>query len=420
MNRWAVRSLPVCLVALLVCRSWAQGGAVVVSESLDGQDSKDLQAFRARVAAANPNMDVISVEGKVEAQLAPRPVPQTPKIAIFTRNQSPRKGLSEEVDGLRDLVAAELAGQDMIVLDSQEIAGGFHRYKVTTEEERAGLVDGVFTGGSAVRVAQMIGADYLLLVSLNSADKRTRSVGGSSITTYQTVMAVKVLEAGAGSSVYGKVVDEKYPSHDASGSGDDDSFFHNLFMESAKTISQSVAESSPKWRRPAAPDATAVAFSVSTTVDELIQGLELGARAANDVLDELRRVVGGATVEVDGAVVGSSPGTFKVSPGLHQVRVTRAWMQPWQQTVNIQEGMQLKVALELSADGIAKFTTVEGFKAAAAVSYAEAAYRKGIKINFDTAGWQSVTLGKQGTEISVDKTEVHQDGAVNQVVPVNR
>ena len=130
--------------------------------------------------------------------------------------------------------------------------------------------------------------------------------------------------------------------------GDALNYYNDLFDQWATATGEEIAQKAPTWRRGPAVDTTMVEFSVSTTVDELIQGLESGVRASNELLDEMRRLVGGVTVEIDGATVGSSPGTFKATPGLHQMRVTRQWMQPWQQTVNIQPGATFRVALELS------------------------------------------------------------------------
>jgi hypothetical protein len=138
-----------------------------------------------------------------------------------------------------------------------------------------------------------------------------------------------------------------------------------------------------------------VTFTVTTTVDELIQGLESGVRAPNELLGEMRRLVGGVTVELDGAAVGSSPGTFSCAPGLHQLRVSRAWMKDWQQTVNIQNGATFRVALELSDAGLQRYQSLERFRALAALTYAEALAQKGVKVNFDTAAWRDVSIGNK-------------------------
>ena len=141
------------------------------TQSLDPKTSADLQAFKERVAAANPGLDVVKVEADVvrRAVLAPPPPPppaKTPVMAIFVKNNTKTAGMDDQVDGIRDRLAAEVSGMDFVVMDSAEIGAAFNRYKITTAEERAGLIAGLFTGGSVTRVAQMLGADYILTASI--------------------------------------------------------------------------------------------------------------------------------------------------------------------------------------------------------------------------------------------------------------
>jgi hypothetical protein len=316
------------------------------------------------------------------------------KIAIFVKNQTKVVGMDDLVDGVRDRIAAELAGAGMGVLDQTEIVSGFNRYKVTTAEERAGLIDGVFTGGSTMRVAQMLGADYILTASIISADHASLTVGGKQMISYALRMTVKVCEAANGSTVYGDNWSRKYPVTADNAAGTETSFFYNELLDAwVNETGPKLAESSKTWRKASTVPAEMVSFSVSTTIDELIKGLESGVRAPNDLLDEMRHVVGGATVEIDGAAVGSSPGTFQVAPGLHQMRVSRQWMNDWQQTVNIRDGSNFKIGLELSDAGMQKFQSMEKLRAQIANDYAEAMAAKGIKVNFDTSAWRDVSVG---------------------------
>jgi hypothetical protein len=267
----------------------------------------------------------------------------------------------------------------------------------------------------------MLGADYLILVSLISFDKSSRvTADQAAITTYRLTMSAKVLDSVRGGSVFGKNVTHQYPVNTGSGGGSDDGYLHSLSQQGAEKLGAVLAASAATWRRVAPADAAQVSFTVSTTIDELINGLELGARAPNDLLGELRHAVGGCTVELDGAALGSTPGTFKATPGLHQLRVSRPWMKAWQQTVNIQEGAVFRVALELSSEGLAKWSSAEAFKAAAALAYAEAAFKRGVKINFDTQAWRDVSIGNRGSEINMQKQEIRQEGAINQALPTAR
>lgn len=339
-----------------------------------------------------------------------------PKIAIFVKNQTKVAGMDDMVDGVRDRISAELAGAGMIVMDSAEIASGFNRFKVTTAEERAGLIDGVFTGGSTVRVGQMLGADYIMVASIISADRAALMVGGKQMMSFTLRMTVKVSEAAQGSSVYGDNWTRKVPATAENAAGTDASVYYNDLLDAwASETGAKIADKSKTWRRVEAASVQMASFTVSTTIDELIKGLESGVRAPNDLLDEMRRIVGGATVEIDGATVGSSPGTFQVAPGLHQLRVKRAWMKDWQQTVTIQNGSNFKVALELSDVGMQKFQSLERLRAQIAKDYAEAMALKGVKVNFDTSAWRDVSVGNKGNEINFEKKEIQQQGLINAV-----
>ena len=394
-----------CAAAMAACAVRAQ--VVTEAEKLDPNASAELQAFKARVKAANLGMEVVSVEADVvkRAVLAPQPQPQNPKIAIFVKNQTRVPGMDDAVDGVRDRISAELAGAGLIVLDKAEIADGFNRFKITTAEERAGLVNGIFTGGSTVRVAQMLGCEYVMLVSIIGASHTARMAGDKAVTVYTLRMTTKVNEAANGSSVYGSNWTNKLPvPGQYTDGGDAMNYYEDLFDQWSTATGEEIAGKVATWRRAAPVDTALVEFSVSSTVDELIQGLESGVRAPNELLDEMRRLVGGVTVELDGATVGSSPGTFKATPGLHQLRVSRQWMRPWQQTVNIQQGATFRVALELSDAGLQRYRSLEGFRAAVAIGYAEAVMRKGVKINFDTAAWRDV--GNKGSEINLQQNAI--------------
>lgn len=118
------------------------------------------------------------------------------------------------------------------------------------------------------------------------------------------------------------------------------------------------------------------------TTDMIPKLLDAGARKiAENVSDKVERIrnvkvktvpaveltincnVEGAAVELDGAVIGSAPGRFFAAPGLHQLRVTKEWLTPWERTVNIFPNQVISVTLELSEQGLARFATIEQLKA---------------------------------------------------------
>lgn len=392
-------------------------GLKTVSEAETRKASADLQAFKARVAAANPGLDVVKVEEDVvrRAVLAPQAVAKTPVMAIFVKNQTRTAGMDDQVDGIRDRLAAEVSGMDISVMDSAEIGAAFNRYKITTAEERAGLIAGLFTGGSVTRVAQMLGADYILIASIVGASQVNRFAGDRAVTVYTLRMTTKVLDAATGGSVYGKNWSNKRPT--PVGNGDDPMVHYDDLVDMwVQDIGTELAEARPRWRQPTV-DGSLVSFSVSTTVDAIIAPLAATVDATVPVKEELRVVAGGITVEVDGAAVGSSGGTFRVRPGLHQLRVSRQWMTPWSGTVNITDGAVFNIALELSAEGFAHYRNKETLRAEVALAYAEAAFRRGCRINFDSSAWQNVTWASGADASSVSTSTIVQPAVAVPVSP---
>jgi len=317
-------------------------------------------------------------------------VPELKKVAIFVKNNTKVPGMDDEVDGIRDRLAVAMAEVDgFTVLDSSQIADTFRKYKVTTAEEKTGLVSGIFTGGSVPNVAKMIGCDYIIAASIVGAGSIRRNVGGSLATVFNLRMALKVMDA-TGASVYGVPVKPyTFPVTDAV---DDPMNYYNILLDRwATEATTALATKAPTWRKPSPADMALVSFEVKTTIDKTLDELESQTKGAKgEQLAELRRVIGGVTVELDGAVIGSAPNTFKATRGLHQICVKRDWMKPYQATVNIQEGLVLQVALEMSAEGITKWGSVEGLRANIAKDYAEAAMERGVKINIDSSKWRDV------------------------------
>lgn len=413
-NLFAVIMVTLALSVL----SQTTGTVVQDVQRVDAQTAAGLVAFKQRVAAANPNLEVMKVEADVvqHAVLAPRYQDKTPTIAIFVKNQTKTPGMDDEVDGIRDRLATEIAGLGLRILDPVEIVAAFSRAKVTTREERDQLVTGLFQGGSVMRLAQMVEADYVLTASIIGASSQKRQVGDRNVTVYTLRMSTKVIDASTGTSVFGKNWSGKVPAPPArDGGGEALSRYGDLVDDWVSVVGTELAAAGAQWKKPTA-DAGLVSFTVTTTLDDVFKPLETTVDASKPVKDELRVVAGGCTVEIDGATIGSSGGVFKVRPGLHQMRVNRPWMTAWTGTVNIVEGASFFVALELNAEGLRHYRDKETLRAELAVRYAEAACLRGCRVNFDSSNWQNVTVTSGARAANVSSVTVTPPIAVQPLV----
>ena len=344
---------------------------------------------------AGAAMTVVA-QGVAPGTTTPVPATEVPvkKVAVFVQNRTRERAMDVVFDGIRDRLAASLAAVDgMEVLDSAQIADTFRRYKVTTDEEKKGLVSGIFTGGSVPNVARMIGCDYIIAASVVGASTMKRNLGGQLNTVYTLRMTTKVMDA-TGRTV-GAVPNWSNTFPVLNDAGDDPMNYYNILIDRwVEDATNQIAENALKWRKPAAAATACVAFKVTTSIDKVVTELESQTKGAKgELLAELRKVVGGATVELDGAVIGSCPGEFRVAPGLHQIKITRQWMQPYTATVNIVDGMQLDVAMEMSEAGLAKWGSAEAIRADVAQRYGNAARERGVKINLNTSNWRDGVLG---------------------------
>lgn len=328
--------------------------------------------------------------------VTPVPAGEVPvkKVAVFVQNRTRERAMDDEIDGIRDRLAASLAAVDgMEVLDSAQIADTFRKYKVTADEEKKGLVPGIFSGGSVPNVARMIGCDYIVAASIVGASSMRRKMNGQNNTVFTLRTTIKVLDA-TGRTV-GSVPNWSSTFPVLNEAGDDPMNYYNILIDRwVEDATDQLAANALKWRAPAAAATALVAFRVTTSIDKVVTELESQTKGTKgELLAELRKVVGGATVELDGAVIGSCPGEFRAAPGLHQIKITRQWMQDYTATVNIVDGMQLDVAMEMSEAGLAKWGSAEAIRADVAQRYGNAARERGVKINLDTSNWRDGVLG---------------------------
>lgn len=282
------------------------------------------------------------------------------KAAIFIQNRA-GADFTDKLDVLNDLLTTRLTEKGFSVIDRSVVMAKFREardlepalQREVTALEKA--MDGAnaqagpessLSGASALRIAQMIGADYLVMASLTSFGQETRTFKGEGTqygsnnrsSVYTLRIAVKVLEGNQGGSVYGDTVAVAERVAVVEGLRIESSEVINKLLDAgALKIADNIGTKTGMIRNAGVPVAAGVEFSVKSNVE-------------------------GATVELDGAAIGSTPGRFVAAPGVHQLRVYKQWLAPWDKTVNIFAGQVLNISLELSKEGLKRYSTLENLK----------------------------------------------------------
>ena len=337
-----------------------------------------------------------------------------PKAALFVQNRAGAK-LESQIDVFNDLVSTRLTDAGFEVIRYQDALDRFVESRAAESEQALrqgvealqtakseGTVGGPSQETSALRVAQMLGADYLVFASLVTLGENKMNVQAYGLAQQQTVTtlraALRVLEGAGGSQIYGDViaVSEKV-AQTANLQMETGDLVNTLLDRGAAELASRVGESRAKIEaaRPAAPALASVKVTTPAA---------------------------GAAVEVDGVVVGTAPGTFQIRPGVHEVRVTQEGYATWEKSVAFADGMELSVPMELSAAGLARKGELEAQAIAREQSEADAFATKTVAggvgqtasnsyIRLEGMPNESLTLGGEGNGADADLINViQQDG----------
>ena len=271
------------------------------------------------------------------------------RAAVFVQN---RAGVAMEgsVPMFRELLTARLTEKGFSIIDGHDVAerlketegapdpvvGALRDIAKGVESAKTeASVEQVLNGASALRIAQMLGANYLIIATLVSVGSE-RSVFHGEGTLYKSDnvlftrslrTSLRVLEGNRGSTVYGDTVRTQGRlmgnKHLTTVTDDGDS---GLIDQAASVIADNIAAQM-----------------------ERIRNTDVEAQSAVQV--EVRVNVDGATVELDGAALGSAPGRFAIRPGIHEIAISKERYVTWRKTVNVVPNQVFNVTLERSAVG---------------------------------------------------------------------
>jgi hypothetical protein len=225
---------------------------------------------------------------------------------------------------------------------------------------------------SALRLAQNLGVDYILIPSITGYGAEKKSYSGNGVQTLNVIhrlrVSYKIVEANAGGAVRGGSFVAESTQRDTPSLQTDSTDTLNALLEDAASQLADAIFAGAKTLPAEVAKAGMVSFKVACTMADprqqpiLISAVSVSADnklvatnppAAVQAMD--------VTVELDGVAIGSAPGEFKAHPGLHKLRLAREGFADWERTVNIYDGQTLRVALQMSDAGYARWKDATAF-----------------------------------------------------------
>ena len=293
-------------------------------------------------------------------------VSKTYKAAVFVSNRA-GKTCDDKVGSLEDYVTGQITDLGVSVISRETASNAVASLdpNAKTNVTDKALAD----GSSAVRLAQTLGADYLLQVTLTGFDANARTIdayGVQAVNVTNTLrVTYKILDGQTGASLAADTVKvSKLVQQSPTSASAQADVLDELLSDASKKVAASLKTRIDAGRitAPAAAQGLVTVTIQIEAADLTIPDVRIGVENTVTISESKLKVSPlSVTVEVDGIAVGSAPGDITVKSGLSKLRVTREGFKPWERTVNFMKGQKLTVALELSEDGYARWKDSTAF-----------------------------------------------------------
>ena len=296
--------------------------------------------------------------------------------AIFVRSREKRLD-DERLLSFEDLLVGELDGACFRVLSREDVVNAVARFaregpnagtgRVPSEKDLDRLLS---DQSSAVALAQSMGADYVLVASITalSIDRRTlndpaRGVR-SDVESYRLDASYRILGRAEGATVASGVASASDALRQGAGLSVERDMVAELLRTSASKMATAMRRRCERTPLPAPDALVRVPLQIDAVSSELSIPEIVRDQAGNLVVSggTYRIAPTDFLVEIDGVVVGSTPAPVETVKGLRKLRVTRPDFEPFEATINAQQGTgPIRVPMRLSADGLARVTEMTAF-----------------------------------------------------------
>lgn len=279
----------------------------------------------------------------------------TRKVALFVANRAERS-LDDKLAAFEDFISGRITDKGFRVLSHEAVTDAVSA--LAKDSKQTELDQLLANNSSALRLAKMLGADYIILASLSSygMDKQTLEALKTVNLIYNLRVTYKVLDGVQGATLTADTLKlRRIAQTSESNRIESTDVINELLDEASVAIAGSLGT---KRIEPAPATAQAVDFFIACGMQDLAQlpvsVPDVRLTPDNMLVVEPNRIEVqplDVTVEFDGAVVGSAPGVFKLAPGLHKLRLTREGFKDWERTINVVDGQRLKVVLQMTDAG---------------------------------------------------------------------
>ena len=301
-------------------------------------------------------------------------IPQRYSAAIFVKNR-PADVSPEKVMVLEDYIAAQVDKFCFTTVSREDTLNAVARFatagaNVGTNIDPAKDLDRILSDEtSALRLAQQMGVDYILIASITAYindRQQTEAYGATTdIRSAQLDVTYRLLGRVQGQVITSDSVTATEKVRQSPNLKQERDLIDVVIRRCAQEIGESVGKrcSEATVTAPSTLPAEVPFRIVCTMQDMTIPGVVTDAATGRYVVSGVNwnLLPTNAAVEIDGLVVGNAPEMLNVFPGLHKVSITCEGFRPWNRTINVRPGMSLSVPLQLTDEGLIRWRSQLAF-----------------------------------------------------------
>ena len=352
---------------------------------------------------------------------APGAAAATPmKVAIFVK-QRPGCIPQDKVSVLEDDLTAAVTSGRFEVIRREDVVNAVNRLAPSGPNAGTGtpeseLADRLLSSQtSAVNLAANMNAAYLLTAAITTFDKATRAFNDPAlkvdtvVTEWTLDVTYSILDGTTGGSLVSGSALSRVAVRQTPELAVEIDALNRCLRESAGKIGVALNEVAARGgirdaaTTPADTKVQITAVLADLSVPEAVKGPDgQYTVTANQYRLEPMNV----SVMVDGMVIGQTPGTYEIRPGLHRIRLERPGLEPVERMVNVKPGLAISIPMQLSPEGRANWERNARFfselQNGAVLREAElirvnamAEFLKQSSIRIDTSNVQNLNVGGQ-------------------------
>ena len=287
--------------------------------------------------------------------------------AIFTANHAD-KALDDKLPSLEDYISSRITDKGFSAI-SREVATAAAS-SLLKDSQQTDIDKALNNNASVLRLSQMLGANYIILATISSYGSEKQTIEAYDVKKVSVVttlrVSYKILDGVQGGTLGGdtfKVSSTKVFTENSRTESTD--IINDLLDEASVKIAESAGN---KAIRTVVASSRLADFTVACGMQDLAQlpvsVPDVKLTANNTVVIGQERIpvlALNVMVELDGAGIGSTPASFKVSPGLHKLRLRRDGFKDYEGTITVYQGQTFNIALQMTDAGYQRWQANTAF-----------------------------------------------------------